>query len=68
MNKQTWNIGDIVKVGFVANLIVEEKVNTIGDGKPDLYVLRSLSNDRFYSFVPHNGLTRCDSRDEARLY
>jgi hypothetical protein len=66
--KQTWQVGDIVKVGFVAGLEVVAKVATPGDGLPDLYALWQPSTNRFYQFVPHNGLTRCDSIDKAMAW
>lgn len=61
-SKQKWEIGQTVKVGFMA-LKVEAKVPTPGDWLPDAYALSS--NDKFYRFVPHNGLTRCDNLIEA---
>lgn len=64
--KQNWEIGQIVKVGFINGLVVKEKVATPGDYKPDLYVLWLPSSDRWYSFVPHNGITRHNSAEEAR--
>lgn len=54
-SKQTWEIGQIVKVGFMAGLKVIEKVATPGDWKPDAYILER--NGKRYEFVPHNGLT-----------
>ena len=63
--KQTWEQGDVVNVGFVRGLEVVAKVATPGDYKPNLYALWQPSTGRFYSFVPHNGLTRCDSLAEA---
>lgn len=65
--KQDWTVGQTVKVGFVAGLEVLEKVATPGDYLPDLYVLRSAKG-AIYSFVPNNGLTRCESLAEARSY
>ena len=66
--KQNWNIGQIVKVGFVAGLEVLEKIATPGNYLPDQYVLRQQVTDRIYSFVPHNGLTRCATIDQARAW
>ena len=63
--KQTWEQGDIVNVGFVRGLEVVAKVATPGDYKPDLYALWQPSTGRFYSFVPHNGLVRCDTLQQA---
>lgn len=65
--KQDWTVGQTVKVGFLANLEVLEKVATPGDYRPDLYVLRSAKGV-LYSFVPHNGLTRCETLAEARSF
>ena len=66
--KQTWAIGDTVKVGFVAGLEVIAKVATPGDYKPDLYALWQPATGRFYSFVPHNGLVRCDTLEQAMAW
>lgn len=64
--KQAWEVGQIVNVGFIKGLVVKEKVATPGDYLPDLYVLWQPSTNRFYSFVPHNGLCRHASMTEAR--
>lgn len=42
-SKQKWEVGQIVKVGFVAGLEVIGKVATPGDYMPDLYVLVQAS-------------------------
>ena len=63
--KQSWALGDLVNVGFVRGLEVVAKVATPGDYKPDLYALWQPSTGRFYSFVPHNGLVRCDTLQQA---
>jgi hypothetical protein len=63
--RQSWQIGDTVKVGFVSGLEVVKKIATPGDHKPDAYVLWQASTNRFYQFVPHNGLVRCDSLAQA---
>lgn len=55
-SKQAWTVGSVVKVGFVAGLTVIAAVATPGDGAPDAYVLTRA--EQFYSFVPHNGLTK----------
>lgn len=68
MSKNNFEVGQIVKIGFVSGLRVVEKVATPGDYKPDLYVLHNEDKDRWYSFVPHHGLTRCDSAAEARIW
>lgn len=67
-SKQNWNVGQIVKVGFVSNLKVVRKIGTPGDYKPDLYVLEQEATGRIYRFVPHNGLVRCDSIAEASAW
>lgn len=64
--KQAWEIGQIVNVGFIKGLVVKEKVATPGDHRPDLYVLWQPATNRWYSFVPHNGLARHDDAEEAR--
>ena len=54
--KQSWKVGEIVKVGFL-----KLKVNgarAINDGLPDIYELESIDGLRKYEFIPHNGLTR----------
>ena len=61
-SKQNWEIGQQVNVGFLKGLTVLAKIMTPGDYVPDAYVLaRSAS---FYSFVPHNGLTKI-TQDQA---
>lgn len=60
--KQAWEIGQVVKVGFVAGLTIVAKVPT--PGAPDAYVL--VRGESVYSFVPHNGLTKI-SQDDARV-
>jgi hypothetical protein len=57
---QTWEVGEAVKVGFM-KLIVRAKIATPGDYLPDAYALANAAGDRFYRFVPHNGLQRCPS-------
>jgi hypothetical protein len=54
-SKQAWEVGETVKVGFMT-LRVLAKVATPGDFKPDAYVLTNIKADKFYRFVPHNGL------------
>ena len=64
-SKQNWRIGSTVKVGFL-NLRVIGKCPTPGDFAPDAYALESISGSlKFYRFVPHNGLQKCFSREEA---
>ena len=63
--KQTWQQGDVVTIGFVRGLEVVAKIPTPGDFAPDAYALWQPATDRFYRFVPHNGLSRCESLAEA---
>lgn len=67
MARQSWAIGEIVKVGFVDGLEVVKRIPTPGDFAPDIYVLWQAGKNRFYSFQPHHGLTRHASLDEALL-
>ncbi len=57
-SKQAWVIGQQVNVGFLKGLTVLAAIATPGDYAPDAYVLARGAS--FYSFVPHNGLTRID--------
>lgn len=66
-SKQVWQVGETVKVGFLS-LRVCAAVPTPGDYLPDAYALTNAAGDRFYRFVPHNGLTRCESLAEAMSY
>lgn len=61
--KQNWEVGQTVKVGFMS-LQVIAKVPTPGDFRPDAYALQS-SKGQYYQFVPHNGLVKCWSLEEA---
>ena len=63
-SKQIWEVGESVKVGFLT-LIVKAKVATPGDFMPDAYALANVRGDKFYRFVPHNGLQSCGSLREA---
>lgn len=63
-SKQVWEVGQAVKVGFM-KLIVLAKVPTPGDFAPDAYALSAVGGGKFYRFVPHSGLNRCDSLAEA---
>ena len=63
--KQSWQIGDTVNVGFVRGLEVVQRVPTPGDFAPDAYALWQPTTNRFYRFVPHNGLERCEDLTEA---
>lgn len=58
-SKQCWEVGEVVKVGFL-KLIITAKEPTPGDYMPDAYLLTGTGKnvDRKYRFVPHNGLER----------
>lgn len=58
-SKQSWEVGEVVRVGFLS-LRVVEKVPTPGDHRPDAYILVGLGQgeQKRYRFVPHNGLER----------
>ena len=62
-SKQCWEVGEVVKVGFLT-LRVVEKEPTPGDYLPDAYILCGLGDKahRTYRFVPHNGLERIMDR------
>lgn len=63
---QNWSLGALVKVGFM-NLKVLAAVPTPGDYAPDAYLLGNLAGDRFYKFVPHNGLEKITRNEFAEL-
>ena len=54
-SKQDWAVGNEVRVGFLT-LTVRAAIRTPGDGLPDAYILTNKAADKFYRFVPHNGL------------
>lgn len=62
--EQTWEVGEMVKVGFLT-LRVLAKVATPGNWLPDQYALTNSTGERFYRFIPHNGLTKCADLNEA---
>ena len=66
LNPQSFDIGNVVKIGFVTGLEVIKRVPTPGDHRPDFYVLWQAEKNRFYAFQPHRGgLTRCANLGEA---
>jgi len=66
MAKQSWNEGEVVKVGFVTGLEVIKRIPTPGDYRPDFYALWQSATNRFYAFQPHKGgLVRCANLNEA---
>lgn len=54
-SKQVWAVGEMVKVGFMSLRVMATQA-TPGDYKPDAYILANAKADKFYRFVPHNGL------------
>ena len=62
-SRQNWSVGASVKVGFLT-LMVVAAIPTPGDWLPDAYALTN-GKGTSYRFVPHNGLTRCVSLQEA---
>ena len=63
--KQNWQIGETVKIGFLTGLTVIAKIPTPGDYAPDAYALSHAKTGRLYRFVPHRGIERCGSMQEA---
>lgn len=61
--KQSWDVGQQVKVGFLAGLTVIAKIPT--PGAPDAYVL--VRGEQFYSFMPHNGISKIDHAEAREL-
>lgn len=54
-SKQVWAVGEMVKVGFMQLRVMATQA-TPGDYMPDAYILVNTKADKFYRFVPHNGL------------
>lgn len=54
-SKQKWTVGSLVKVGFMSAIVLAAQ-ETPGDSKPDAYILANAGGDKFYRFVPHNGI------------
>ena len=65
MAKQNFTPGALVNIGFLRGLRVVAKIPTPGDHAPDAYALRDESNDRWYRFVPHLGISRVAGQEEA---
>lgn len=62
--KQVWARGFTVRVGFLSLVVVDLEL-TPHDGMPDAYILRNKTGDKFYRFVPHNGLESINAPDLA---
>jgi hypothetical protein len=54
-SKQIWAVGEMVNVGFMSLRVLAAQA-TPGDYKPDAYILTNAKADKFYKFVPHNGI------------
>jgi len=54
-SKQTWAVGEMVKVGFLRLRVMATQA-TPGDYLPDAYILANQDATKFYRFVPHNGI------------
>lgn len=65
-SSQNWEVGESVKVGFLT-LRVLGKTATPGNYLPDQYALTDKTGEKFYRFIPYNGLERCGSLSEAML-
>lgn len=59
--KQSWEIGQTVRVGFLS-LTVIAPLEATGDGLPGAYIL--TNGTQLYAFVAHNGVRKI-SDDEA---
>lgn len=55
--KQTWQVGQQVKVGFLSLMVVGQE-GTPGDGLPNAWLLMDASGSKHYRFIPHNGIER----------
>ncbi|WGS53541.1 hypothetical protein LFL96_21010 [Paraburkholderia sp. D15] len=63
-SKQSWAVGQTVKVGFLA-LVVVTPIASRGDGLPGAYIL--TNGTQFYSFIPHNGLNKISPDDAVEM-
>ena len=63
--KQTWAEGEVVNVGFIKGLEVIKRIPTPGDYAPDAWALWQPNTGRFYRFVPHKGVERCETLAQA---
>lgn len=63
-SKQDWSVGKQVKVGFLTLEVIDAKI-TPGDFMPDAYLLKSSKNI-YYCFIPHNGLTKLNNKEDFK--
>jgi hypothetical protein len=54
-SKQSWEIGKMVKVGFMQLRVLG--VKAVKDGQPDIYTLENPKTGKRYEFIPHVGLS-----------
>ena len=64
-SKQSWQIGETVKVRLRHRPGSRKTDPDPGDYAPDAYVLWQSATNRFYQFVPHKGLARCANLQDA---
>ena len=64
-SSENWTVGEIVRIGFLSLRIIGNKVATPGNYAADEWPLESLNGKSFYRFIPHRGLHRMDSRQQA---
>lgn len=62
--RQDWTPGNVVRVGFLTLRVLGYQ--QIYDGMPDVYTLTNLEGDRYYEFIPHNGLSRISKGQAAQ--
>ncbi|APR40003.1 hypothetical protein [Paraburkholderia sp. SOS3] len=63
-SKQSWEIGQQVRVGFLS-LTVVASLEATGDGLPGAYIL--TNGTQLYAFVPHNGLNKISDEEAVAM-
>lgn len=63
-SKQSWVVGQAVRVGFLS-LTVVAALQATGDGLPGAYIL--TNGTQLYSFIPHNGLNKISDEEAVDL-
>ena len=59
--RQDWTPGNVVRVGFLQLRIIG--FEAVKDSMPDIYTMSNIAGDRFYEFIPHNGVIRIDKAE-----
>jgi hypothetical protein len=59
--RQDWTPGNVVRVGFMQLRILGYQA--VKDYLPDIYTLSNLAGDKYYEFVPHNGVIRIEKSE-----